>query len=61
MTAFSLSPISATLLLVVMLGAGRVFRDNWKRQCGAWKRNCWVSGVMAAFAFAALVALPIDQ
>ncbi len=58
MPDISLTPISGVLLLLVMIFAGRAFRENWKAQKDGWQRRAWLFGVPAAGCFFALVLLP---
>jgi len=45
-------------LLVIFCLAGKVFRDNWKRKGDNWKRNCWLSGLVATACFLILAFVP---
>jgi hypothetical protein len=52
------SPLAGIALLVLFVVSGKVFRDNWKQQGPNWKRNCWVSGLLALGCFAILAFVP---
>lgn len=52
------SPIIGIGILILFVVSGKVFRDNWKQQGENWKRNCWVSGIVAALCFAILAFIP---
>ncbi|MCT4657373.1 MAG: hypothetical protein N4A65_16390 [Cohaesibacter sp.] len=52
------SPLMGIALLLVFVISGKVFRDNWKLQGGNWKRNCWLSGILASLCFAILAFVP---
>ncbi|WP_319530256.1 hypothetical protein [uncultured Cohaesibacter sp.] len=52
------SPIVGMIILVVFVLAGKVFRDNWKLRGPNWKRNCWLSGLVAAACFGVLAFVP---
>ncbi|WP_116131880.1 hypothetical protein [Tropicimonas sp. IMCC34043] len=55
----SLTPLTATLLFLVLVFAGRGFRQAWKAQAPGWKARAWVYGAAAAAAFVALAGLPL--
>ena len=56
----SLSPAAGLVLLVVMVLAGRQFRETWKAQAPGWQARAWAYGVTAALCFAALAFIPLD-
>ena len=58
--AFHLSPLTGTALLLVMVFAGRAFRQNWKAQGPHWKLKAWPYGLAAAAAFLALAFIPME-
>lgn len=55
-----LSPAMGVVLLLVMIFAGRAFRNNWKRQDEGWQMRAWLYGLPAALSFAALAFIPLD-
>lgn len=55
----TLTPLTATILLLVMVFAGRGFRQNWKAQGPRWVLKAWLYGVPALLAFAALAFIPL--
>ncbi|WP_068117019.1 hypothetical protein [Tropicimonas marinistellae] len=57
----SLTPVTATALLLVMVFAGRGFRQNWKAQGQHWQLKAWAYGLPALLAFAALAFLPFKM
>jgi len=54
------TPLTGTLLLLVMLFCGRQFRENWKGQAPGWEARAWVYGVPAALCFFALALIPLQ-
>ncbi len=56
----TLTPLTGTTLLLVMIFAGRAFRQNWKAQGPRWAAKAWLYGLPAAVAFAALAFIPMD-
>lgn len=54
-----LTPLAGILLLLVMIFAGRAFRENWKAQAEGWVLRAWLYGVPAALAFLALAFIPL--
>ncbi|MEM8569789.1 MAG: hypothetical protein AAGG56_02675 [Pseudomonadota bacterium] len=58
---FSLTPLSGTLLLLVMVFAGRAFRINWKAQKDGWVRRAWLYGVLVTIAFFFLALVPLQS
>ncbi|SNY92607.1 hypothetical protein SAMN04515647_2878 [Cohaesibacter sp. ES.047] len=52
------SPFVGMTVLVIFVIAGKVFRDNWKLGGAHWKRNCWLSGLVAAACFGVLAFVP---
>lgn len=60
MGELTLNPLSATLLLLVMLLSGSKFRVNWKRQEAGWERRAWVYAVPAVISFCLLAFIPME-
>lgn len=54
-----LTPAAGIILLLVMIFAGRSFRQNWKAQEPGWVVRAWLFGVPAALAFLALALIPL--
>lgn len=54
-----LTPVTGTVLLLVMLFCGRQFRDNWKRQAEGWQGRAWIYGVPVTLSFLALALIPL--
>nr|WP_321982261.1 hypothetical protein [uncultured Cohaesibacter sp.] len=52
------SPYLGIAVLVIFVLSGKVFRDNWKAAGPHWKRNCWLSGIVATLCFLALAFIP---
>ncbi|MCV6547679.1 MAG: hypothetical protein OIF56_10420 [Cohaesibacter sp.] len=53
------SPLAGIILLVLFVFSGKTFRDNWKQQGDNWKRNCWISGLIALVCFSILAFVPV--
>ncbi|SFB76355.1 hypothetical protein [Tropicimonas isoalkanivorans] len=58
--SLTLSPLTATVLLLVLVFAGRAFRQNWKAQGAFWRVKAWAYGLAAVIAFAALAFLQVQ-
>jgi hypothetical protein len=58
-TELTLTPTAGVLLLLVMIFAGRAFRQNWKAQRPGWERRAWLLGLPATLAFFALAFIPL--
>lgn len=56
----TLTPVSGTLLLIVMVFCGRNFRQNWKAQEEGWVVRCWLYAVPVLISFCALAFLPLE-
>ena len=56
----SLTSASAIALLLVMIFAGRAFRENWKAQAQGWTSRAWLYGLPATLAFFALALIPLN-
>ena len=52
------NPYLGIAILVLFCVAGKIFRDNWKLKGANWKRNCWLSGLVATACFAVLAFIP---
>ncbi|SLN43314.1 hypothetical protein PSA7680_02170 [Pseudoruegeria aquimaris] len=59
MDNLALTPLTGILLLLVMIFAGRAFRENWKAQEEGWQKRAWLYGLPAAFCFFALALIPL--
>ena len=56
----TLTPLTATLLFLVLVICGRQFRETWKAQRDGWAARAWVYGLPAAASFFALAFLPFS-
>lgn len=61
MDSLSLTPVTGILFLLVMIFAGRAFRENWKAQEEGWQKRAWLYGVPAALCFFALALIPLTR
>lgn len=61
LSSLTLSPAAGIILLLVMVFAGRQFRENWKAQAPGWQKRAWLYGVPAALCFAALAFIPLEM
>lgn len=59
-SGFTLSPLTATLLLVLMLVSGRMFRDAWKQRPSRWAAKCWAYGLVSFAAFVLLAFVRLE-
>ncbi|RYH09759.1 hypothetical protein [Tropicimonas sp. IMCC6043] len=56
----SLTPLTATLLFLVLVFSGRAFRQTWKAQAPGWRLRAWLYGTPALLGFLALALLPLQ-
>lgn len=56
----SLTPLTATILFVVLVLAGRGFRQNWKAQGPNWIAKAWAYALPALIAFLILAFVPLE-
>lgn len=56
----TLTPLTGTIILLIMIFSGRAFRENWKAQAPGWQRRAWLYGLPAAAGFAALAFIPLE-
>ncbi|PRY26686.1 hypothetical protein CLV78_101787 [Aliiruegeria haliotis] len=56
----TLTPLVATILVVVMVLCGRNFRVNWKAQEDGWVLRAWLYGVPAAASLLTLAFVPFN-
>lgn len=54
-----LTPVWATLLLVVMVFFGRQFRENWKAQAEGWALRAWIYAIPVLISFSILAFVPL--
>jgi len=59
--SMTLTPLSGTVLMLVLILCGRQFRETWKAQGPGWAIRAWAWGVPAALSFAALALLPLTH
>ncbi len=57
---FTLTPLTATPLFLLLIFCGRAFRQNWKAQEAGWQKRAWLYGLPALAAFLALAFIPLD-
>ncbi len=55
----TLTPLTATLLVVVMVICGRNFRLAWKNQTDGWQKRAWLYGLPAAASLMLLAFVPL--
>ncbi|MEP3299269.1 MAG: hypothetical protein ABJO27_22800 [Pseudoruegeria sp.] len=61
MPDITLTPATGIALLLIMIFAGRAFRENWKAQAPGWQRRAWGFGLPAALSFFALAFLQFSH
>lgn len=59
-TDLTLTPVTGTLLLLVLVFCGRGFRQNWKAQEEGWVRRGWLYAIPVLISFTALAFLPLE-
>lgn len=59
MTDLSITPVSGTILVLVLLLCGRQFRQNWKAQEGAWVVRAWLYGIVVVVSFGIVAFVPL--
>lgn len=54
-----LTPLTGSILVVLAVGSGHLFRDNWKKQEDGWQRRAWLYGVLAGGSLLMLAFVPL--
>lgn len=54
-----LTPLTGSILVVLVVGFGHLYRDNWKKQEDGWRRRAWLYGVPAGVGLLALAFVPL--
>ncbi|WP_029064968.1 hypothetical protein [Labrenzia sp. DG1229] len=54
-----LTPLTGSILVVLAVGFGHLYRDNWKKQEDGWQRRAWLYGVLAGGGLLTLAFLPL--
>ena len=54
-----ITPLSGSILMVLVVGFGHLYRDNWKKQPEGWRLRAWLYGVPAGVGLLALAFLPL--
>ena len=52
---FSYNSLEGTFLLLILIFAGKSFRENWKKQEIPWVLKSWVYGTISAVCFFILI------
>lgn len=56
---FYLTPLVAVILLVLAVGSGHLYRENWKLKPENWLKRAWIFGTIACLSLLALAFLPL--
>lgn len=54
-----LTPVTATLLFIVAVTSGHMFRRNWKTESAHWHLKAWIYGCTSGLALLALGFIPL--
>ena len=54
-----LTPIPAVLSLVLAIGCGYRYRENWKSKPDNWVQRAWIYGSVACLSLLALGFIPL--
>ena len=52
---FSYNSLGGIILLLILVFAGKSFRENWKKQEIPWVLKSWVYGIISAVCFFILI------
>ncbi|MEL7213013.1 MAG: hypothetical protein AAGK92_10155 [Pseudomonadota bacterium] len=55
-----LTPLTATVLFVVLVFCGRGFRQNWKAQEEGWVLRGWLYAIPVLVSFSVLAFVPLQ-
>ncbi|MBG6159915.1 hypothetical protein IWQ52_006003 [Labrenzia sp. EL_159] len=54
-----LTPLTGSILVILAVGSGHLFRDNWKKQEDGWQRRAWLYGVLSGGSLLMLAFVPL--
>ncbi|MEM6464543.1 MAG: hypothetical protein AAF724_21800 [Pseudomonadota bacterium] len=54
-----LTPLTGSVLVVLVVGFGHLYRDNWRKQGEGWRLRAWLYGVPAGLGLLALAFIPL--
>ena len=52
---YSYNSLEGIFLLLILIFAGKAFRENWKKQERPWILKSWIYGTLSAVSFLILV------
>ena len=52
---YSYNSLEGIILLLILIFAGKAFRENWKQQERPWILKSWIYGTLSAVSFLILV------
>ena len=57
----SYSSMQGLILLIVLIFAGRAFRENWTKKGKNWIFKSWFYGLISSVSFLILVLIPMSE
>ena len=57
----SYSSMQGLILLIVLIFAGRAFRENWIKKGENWIFKSWFYGLISSVSFLILVLIPMSE
>ncbi len=54
-----LTPLTGTLLVLIVVACGHLYRQNWKNEAGYRRSLAWIYGVPAGLGLLALAFIPL--
>ena len=56
---YSYTSFEGIILLLIMIIAGKAFRENWKKQGNQWVMKSWLYGILSGIAFLIIVVFKL--
>lgn len=56
---YSYTSFEGILLLLIMIIAGKAFRENWKKQGSRWIMKSWLYGILSGISFLIIVVFKL--
>ncbi|MDA9914740.1 hypothetical protein N9D88_02815 [Alphaproteobacteria bacterium] len=56
---YSYTSFEGIILLLIMIIAGKAFRENWKKQGKQWVMKSWLYGILSGISFLIIVVFKL--
>jgi hypothetical protein len=56
---YSYTSFEGIILLLIMIIAGKAFRENWKKQGSNWVMKSWLYGILSGISFLIIVVFKL--